>query len=38
MKSPEIFGGFIFYCYLCINKKEQHYENYQNNKRFKRTD
>ena len=27
MKSSEIFGGFIFYCYLCINKKEQHYEN-----------
>jgi hypothetical protein len=27
MKSSKIFGGFIFYCYLCINKKEQHYEN-----------
>ncbi len=25
MKSPEIFGGFIFLLYLCINKKEQHY-------------
>ena len=25
MKSPEIFGGFIFLYYLCINKKEQHY-------------
>ena len=26
MKSSEIFGGFIFLLYLCINKKEQHYE------------
>ena len=23
MKSPEIFGDFIFYCYLCITIKEQ---------------
>lgn len=23
MKSPEIFGGFIFLYYICINKKEQ---------------
>ena len=27
MKSSEIFGGFIFLCYICINKKEQHYES-----------
>ena len=26
MKSSEIFGDFIFLYYLCINKKEQHYE------------
>lgn len=38
MKLSNLFGGFIFLYYLCINKKEQHYENYQNNKRFKRTD
>ena len=23
MKSPKIFGGFIFYCYLCIKQKKQ---------------
>ena len=23
MKSSEIFGGFIFYCYLCIKKEQQ---------------
>ena len=28
MKSSEIFGGFIFSCYICINKKEQYYENH----------
>lgn len=27
MKSSKKFGGFIFLYYLCINKKEQHYEN-----------
>ena len=31
MKSPKIFWGFIFYCYICIKKKQyqltqQHYE------------
>ena len=31
MKSPEIFGGFIFLCYICNTIKEQRYETLYRN-------